>query len=163
MWFHIWLAITSIWKVQFQEFKHFSVACNELFHMVRLTQKYFSTQIWSFFLIVPWINIHENGLFWVGNYFCVELTIWKSSLLATGKCSNCWNLTFQTEVMTVQTWKVAYKSCVSRFGFPTSYRSRPLNPPWLYSRPTNQWFILLVHESNHHPKTWWGEDTITVV
>ena len=42
MWFHIAIAITSVWKVQFQQFKHFSVACNELFHMVHLTQKMFS-------------------------------------------------------------------------------------------------------------------------
>ena len=60
---HILLAITSVWKVRFQQFKHFSVACDELFHMVRLTQKCFPTQIWSFFALVPWINIHEMAYF----------------------------------------------------------------------------------------------------
>ena len=44
----IQLAITSVWKVQFQEFDHFSVVCNELFHIVHLTQKCFSTQICPF-------------------------------------------------------------------------------------------------------------------
>ena len=34
-----------------------------------------STQIWPFFLIVPWINIHVNRLFWVENHFCVEHTM----------------------------------------------------------------------------------------
>ena len=46
-----------------QQFKHFSVANNELFHMVHLTQKYFSTQILQFFALVPWINIHETANF----------------------------------------------------------------------------------------------------
>ena len=40
------------------------------------------------------------------NNFWVEHTIWKSSLLATLKCSNCWYWTFQTEVMANQTWPV---------------------------------------------------------
>ena len=53
-------AISSVWKVQFQQFKHFSVAYNELFHMVCLTQNCFSTQIWPFFALVPWINIHDS-------------------------------------------------------------------------------------------------------
>ena len=39
------LALTLIWMVQFQKFKHFPVACNELFHMVHLNQ---ISQIWSF-------------------------------------------------------------------------------------------------------------------
>ena len=38
------LAITSIWKVQCQQFEHFSVANNELFHMVWSTQKLIYTQ-----------------------------------------------------------------------------------------------------------------------
>ena len=45
MLFHILIAITSVWNVQFQQFKHLLVACNELFHLIHLTQKYFSTQI----------------------------------------------------------------------------------------------------------------------
>ena len=53
------LAITSVWKLQFQQFKHFSVACNRLLHMAHLNQKCFSTQI---FMIVRWINIHVTGL-----------------------------------------------------------------------------------------------------
>ena len=55
--FHIRLAITSVWKVKFQQFKHFSVANNEFFHMVHLTQNYFSTQIWPKIALVPWIII----------------------------------------------------------------------------------------------------------
>ena len=43
--FHIRLGVTSVWKVQFQQSRHFSVVCNELFHMVCLAQKCFSTQI----------------------------------------------------------------------------------------------------------------------
>ena len=38
------LAITLVWKVQFQQFKHFSIACSKLFLMVHLNQKCFSTQ-----------------------------------------------------------------------------------------------------------------------
>ena len=36
---NIQFVITSVWKVQFQQFKYFSLANNELFHMVHLTQK----------------------------------------------------------------------------------------------------------------------------
>ena len=39
--FHVRLAITSVWKVQFQHFQHFSVANNELFHTVCSTQNIF--------------------------------------------------------------------------------------------------------------------------
>ena len=39
------LAITLVWKVQLQQFKHFYIACSKLFHMVRLNQECFSTQI----------------------------------------------------------------------------------------------------------------------
>ena len=97
--FHIWSAISSIWKVRFQQFKHFSIADNELYHMVHSTQKYFSTQIYRFFALVPWINIHVLAYFWVRTNYCAEHIIWKSSFQATEKCSNCWNWTFQTEVM----------------------------------------------------------------
>ena len=38
------LAISPVWKFQFQQFKHFSIACNELFHMAHLNQKRFSAQ-----------------------------------------------------------------------------------------------------------------------
>ena len=38
------LAITSVWKVQFQHFQHFSVANNASFQMVCSTQKHVSTQ-----------------------------------------------------------------------------------------------------------------------
>ena len=55
------LAITLVWKVQFQQFKHFSIACSKLFLLVHLNQKCFSTQIWTFIVIVSWINIHANG------------------------------------------------------------------------------------------------------
>ena len=48
------LAITSVWKVQFLQSKHFSVANNELFHKVCLTQKKLPTQIWPFFVLVPY-------------------------------------------------------------------------------------------------------------
>ena len=44
MQFHIQSAITSVWKVQFQQFKHFSMAYNELVHMEHFTQKKFSAQ-----------------------------------------------------------------------------------------------------------------------
>ena len=60
---YIRLAITSFEKVRFQQFQHFSVAINVLFHMVHLTQKCFSTQIWPFFALVPWINIHVLAYF----------------------------------------------------------------------------------------------------
>ena len=33
------------------------------------------------------------------NIFLLKHTMWKSSLIATEKCMNCWNWTFQTEVM----------------------------------------------------------------
>ena len=55
--------------------KHFSVTCNELFHMMYLNQKCFSAQIWPFFLIARWIIIHANGPFWVENDSCVEDTM----------------------------------------------------------------------------------------
>ena len=56
-------AIKFVWKVQFQQFidKHFSIACSKPFLMVHLNQECFSTQIWTFIVIVPWINIHANG------------------------------------------------------------------------------------------------------
>ena len=63
MQFHIQLAISSVWKVRFQQFKHFSVACNDLFHMVHLIHKWFFTQIWPFFPFGPWINIQEMAYF----------------------------------------------------------------------------------------------------
>ena len=45
LWFvQVPLAITFVWKVQFQEFKHFYIACIELIHMERLNQKCFSPQ-----------------------------------------------------------------------------------------------------------------------
>ena len=53
--FQVRLTITSVWKVQFQQFKHFSVACSELFHMARLNQKCFSTQ--KLFKLFAWILI----------------------------------------------------------------------------------------------------------
>ena len=72
--FQIRLAITSIWKVQFQQFIHFSVAYKELFHMICSTQKKF---LGHFFVIVPWISIHVNGL---ENHFQIRpaiTSIWK--------------------------------------------------------------------------------------
>ena len=59
-WFHIRLDISSVSKVRFQQFKHFPVACNVLFHTVCLTQIFFPTQIWTFFALIPWINIHDS-------------------------------------------------------------------------------------------------------
>ena len=41
------LAITLVWKVQFQPVKHFYVACNELIHLALLNQICFSPQIFS--------------------------------------------------------------------------------------------------------------------
>ena len=37
--FQVRLAITSVWKVRFQQFKHFPVANNELLHIICLNQK----------------------------------------------------------------------------------------------------------------------------
>ena len=85
---YVHVAITSVLKIRFQQFKHFSVAFNELFHMVHLPKKKLSTQIWLFFMLALWI--YANVLLWVENHFCVEHTMWKSSLLAVYKCSNCW-------------------------------------------------------------------------
>ena len=39
------LAITLVWKVQFQPVKHFYVACNELIHMAHLNQKCFPLKV----------------------------------------------------------------------------------------------------------------------
>ena len=39
------LAITLVWKVQVQQFKHFYIACNELIHMDHLNQKCFPLKI----------------------------------------------------------------------------------------------------------------------
>ena len=48
LWFvQVRLAITLVWKVQFQLFKHFYIACNELIHMAHLNQKCFSPQNFS--------------------------------------------------------------------------------------------------------------------
>ena len=48
LWFvQVQLAITLVCKVQFQQVKHFYVACNELIHMTLLNQKCFSPQSWS--------------------------------------------------------------------------------------------------------------------
>ena len=55
--------------------KHFPVAYNELFHMVHLTQRCISTQIWPFFALVPWINIHEMDYFEYKIFFCIEHTM----------------------------------------------------------------------------------------
>ena len=51
LWFvQVWLSITSVWKVQFQQFKQFYKACNELLHMEHLNQKCFPLQnlSWSY-------------------------------------------------------------------------------------------------------------------
>ena len=40
--------------------------------MVHVNQKCFSTQIWTFIVIVPWINIHANSSLW---YVQVQLAI----------------------------------------------------------------------------------------
>ena len=53
--------ITLVWKVQFQQFKHFYIACSKPFRMVHLNQKCFSIKILTFIVIVSWINIHANG------------------------------------------------------------------------------------------------------
>ena len=54
----VWLAITSVWKVQFQRFKHFSVAYNELFHMVDLLKHDFLLKC-GLFCVVPY-NIQHT-------------------------------------------------------------------------------------------------------
>ena len=92
------LAITLVWKVQIQQFEHFSVANNELFHMVCSTHQLFSTQNSWIMDTNPWYEC-ENDQIWVEKHFGVKCTMWKSSLKATEKCSNCWNRTFQTETM----------------------------------------------------------------
>ena len=51
LWFvQVQLAITLVWKVQFQQFKHFCIACNELIHMEHLNQRCFFSQnlSWSY-------------------------------------------------------------------------------------------------------------------
>ena len=48
------LAITSVWKVRFQQVEQFSVANNELFHMACSTQKLSPAQNRPF----SWILIH---------------------------------------------------------------------------------------------------------
>ena len=54
--------ITLVWKVQFQQFKHFSIACTKFFLMVHLNQKvFFHSNLDVYRVIVPWINIHANG------------------------------------------------------------------------------------------------------
>ena len=43
----VWLAVTSVWKVHFQQFEHYSVANSKLFQMVCSKQKFVSTQnVW---------------------------------------------------------------------------------------------------------------------
>ena len=41
---HVRLAITLVWKVQFRQFKHFSIACSDHIHMEHLNQKCFPRQ-----------------------------------------------------------------------------------------------------------------------
>ena len=51
LWFvQVPLAITFVWKVQFQQFKHFYIACIELIHMEHFNHKCFSPQnlSWSY-------------------------------------------------------------------------------------------------------------------
>ena len=68
-------AIISVWMVQSQQFKHLSVAYNELFHMVHLTQKCFSTQIWSFFLIVRILYHGSMQMAYLGRFLLLLLSI----------------------------------------------------------------------------------------
>ena len=54
---------------------------------------------------VAWILIHRTIMkIWVEKHFWFKCTIWKSPLQATEKCLNCWNWTFQTEVMANRSW-----------------------------------------------------------
>ena len=51
LWFvQVRLAITLVWKVQFRQFKHFSIACSDHIHMEHLSQKCFPRQdlSWSY-------------------------------------------------------------------------------------------------------------------
>ena len=53
------LAITSVRKVRFQLFKHFSVANNELVQMMCSTQKLFFTQNACIMDINPWYECEK--------------------------------------------------------------------------------------------------------
>ena len=78
LWFvQVRLAITLVWKVQFQQFKQFNIACSKLFLMVHLNQKCFSAKIWTFIVIVTWINIHANGSLWFVKVQLVISLVWK--------------------------------------------------------------------------------------
>ena len=86
--FHVRQAMNSVWKVQFLQIEHFSLACNEFFHMVCSIQKSFSTQNGPF----AWILIHrvirKHGQI-LAEFFIFILFksyIRKSSLQATEKC-----------------------------------------------------------------------------
>ena len=48
--FQVRLAITSVWKAQFQPFGTFLIANNEHFRMVCSTQKVFFTRKWTLFV-----------------------------------------------------------------------------------------------------------------
>ena len=68
LWFvQVRLAITLVWKVQFQQFKHFYIACIELIHMEHFNQKSFSPQSlsWSYHRLISM----QMGLF----VFCSSL------------------------------------------------------------------------------------------
>ena len=54
-------AKTSVWKVRFQQLKHFPVANNELFHTVPSKQKLFSTQNGLLAWILIYRVIWKNG------------------------------------------------------------------------------------------------------
>ena len=72
--FQIRPAITSIWKIQFQQFIHFFCSLQRALSHDMLNSKIFSR---PFFVIVPWISIHVNGL---ENHFQIRpaiTSIWK--------------------------------------------------------------------------------------
>ena len=80
LWFvQVRLAITLVWKVQFQQFKHFYIACNELIHMEHLNQKCFSPQnlSWSYRRL---ISMQMAWLWFVQVQLAVTLN-WKVQFL----------------------------------------------------------------------------------
>ena len=52
-------AITSVWKVHFKQFEHFSVANSDLFQMVCSTQKIVSAQNSRIMDINPWYECEK--------------------------------------------------------------------------------------------------------
>ena len=76
LWFvQVWLAITLVWMVQFQLFKPFYRACNELIHMAHLNQKFFSPQdlSWSYRRLTS----IQLALLWFVQVLLAITLVWK--------------------------------------------------------------------------------------